>query len=104
MGSVYHLKDLGLEIPSGSHVLPAELVTALDEAAAIVAAAEAAAAHIRSDIQSLIETERARGYAEGLRQSQEEAAARLVEETALLQRNLASQEAELANLVIDCMR
>src|SRR5690606_18571218 len=102
--SVYHIKDLGLELSSGSHVLPTELVTALDDATTILAAAKAEADRICSKAQSIVETERARGYADGLRQAQEDAAARLFADTALLQNRLAHQEAELIDLVIDCMR
>lgn len=104
MGTLYRMKELELHLPAGSHVLPPELAVALAEANDIVAAAETEADRIRAEARAMVETERARGYAEGLRQSREEAAARLVSETALLQQSLAGLENELAGLVIDCMR
>lgn len=104
MDSFYRLKNLDFQLPTGSHILSVDAMAALMSATTLVSEAEASAAQIRENAQTVFTTERARGYAEGYRQAEIEAAALLFKENALLEKKLAQLEAELSALVVDCVR
>lgn len=74
MVAPYRLKQLGLDLPAGSHILPPEQARQLHDATELLDAAR------------------------------EEAARQLVRETELLQVRLEALEAELADVVVDCVR
>ncbi|WAJ30518.1 type III secretion system stator protein SctL [Antarcticirhabdus aurantiaca] len=100
----YRLKEHGLRLPAGAHVLPTEAVEALEAADALVRAAQARAAEIESGAQAAFEAERLRGYEEGLRMARLEAIERLLGETHLLDEKLAEIEAHLTEIVIAAVR
>jgi type III secretion protein L len=104
MVGVYRLKGMGYRVASGAHVVPAAAFEALETADRIVAAAEAEAARILGEAQAAHDAEMRRGHAEGLRQAQMEAIARLVGETAELDRGLAAAEGELTRLVVAAVK
>ena len=104
MVSFYRLKNLDFQLPTGSHILSADEMATLISASALISEAEASAAQIREDAQAVFTTERARGYAEGYRQAEIDAAAFLFSENALLAEKLTQLETDLSALVVDCVR
>lgn len=104
MVAPYRLKQLGLDLPAGSHILPPEQARQLHDATELLDAAREEAARLVEKATTVYEAEKARGYAEGLRRAGEEAARQLVRETELLQVRLEALEAELADVVVDCVR
>jgi type III secretion protein L len=104
MGGVYRLKQLDFVLPAASHILSYGEAEALQEATGILEAAEAEATRIRGDAKSVYKSERARGYAEGMHKADMEGLTRLIVETDLLGQRLTQLEAELAELVVACVR
>ncbi len=104
MAGYYQLKELGFRLEAGIHLLPRRMVGAMDEASALVEAARRQATEIVADAEQAFAREKARGYEEGRAQAGREAAARLLDENALLDLRLREIEDELAGIVIACVR
>jgi len=101
---LYRLKEIGVGLSAAVPVLKREDAAAVAQAEDIVAAAEARAAEIIRDAESIYAAEKARGYSEGKAEAAREALAATVAEQAALDAALARVEADLAALVIACLR
>ena len=104
MVGIYRLNPVGFRLAAGTHVLRAEDVAGIAAADQLMAVAEAEAARIVADAAAAHAAERARGYAEGLQAAQVDAVARLLEETADLDRSLAAVEGDLSRLVVAAVK
>jgi len=103
MAGYYRLKDLGASL-AGGRIIPAERFAALEEADGLVVAAEKRASEIVAAAVELQETEKRRGYEEGLKSAQLDAVSRLLAERREFDRSLADAEREIAALVVSCVR
>ena len=101
---IYRLQQLGFSLAAGSHILSADAAEELHDATSFLEVAESEAARLRQEAQIAYDIEKARGHAAGRREAEEQAAARLIEETSLLDQKVRSLEAGLVDLVVDCVR
>lgn len=104
MVGYYRLKEMGFRLASGAHILPREAFEPVEAATALVDEAQTVAAGIVEDARRIYEQERERGYREGLAMARLEAAGRLLEEGALLDRKLAEIEGGLTEIVVAGVR
>lgn len=104
MVQLYRLKEIGVGLSPAAPVLKGEDVAAVARAEDIVAAAEARAAEIIRESEAVYAAEKDRGYREGKAEAAKEALAAAVADQAALDAALARVEADLASLVISCMR
>ncbi|GGA64929.1 hypothetical protein GCM10011385_18410 [Nitratireductor aestuarii] len=100
----YRLRELGFSLAAGSHILSPDAAEELHEAASLLEVAEQQAARIMEEAEVAFDIQKARGHAEGRREAEEQAAARLIDETHLLAGRLQALETEVVNIVIDCVR
>jgi len=100
----YRLGELCFSLAAGSHILSPDAAEELHEAASLLEVAEQQAARIREEAEVAFDIQKARGHAEGRRVAEEQAAARLIDETHLLAGRLQALETEVVNIVIDCVR
>ena len=100
----YRLRELGFSLAAGSHILSPDAAEELHEAASLLEVAEQQAARIREEAEVAFDIQKARGHAEGRREAEEQAAARLIDETHLLAGRLQALETDVVNIVIDCVR
>jgi len=100
----YRLRELGFSLAAGSHILSPDAAEELHEAASLLEVAEQQAALIMEEAEVAFDIQKARGHAEGRREAEEQAAARLIDETHLLAGRLQALETEVVNIVIDCVR
>lgn len=96
----YRLGRLDFTLPAGAHVLPPEMVRALEGATALLEAAEDKAAAIIADAERVHREERERGHREGLAAARLDAFERLIGESAGLDAALQALEPELTLLVL----
>lgn len=104
MGSYYRLRELGFRLPAGAHVIKRSVFEPVEAAEALVQEAERHAANLAAGAEAAFEAEKQRGFREGMAMARVEAAARLVNESLLLDERLAAIEGELADLVVVAMR
>lgn len=104
MVGYYRLKELGVRLASGAHIIPAEDFCALEEAERLIRAAEDKSAAIVADAEQAYEQEKLRGYEDGLQKARLEAVERLIGEQQTLDKALQGIEQELAALVGSCVR
>jgi len=100
----YRLRELGFSLAAGSHILSPSAAEELHEATSVLEAAEQHASRLKQEAEVAYDIQKARGHAEGRLVAEEQAAARLIDETHLLARRLGSLEAELVDVVIECVR
>jgi len=100
----YRLRELGFSLAAGSHILSPDAAEELHEAASLLEVAEQQAARIMEEAEVAFDIQKARGHAEGRREAEEQAAARLIDETHLLAGRLQALETDVVNIVIDCVR
>lgn len=101
---IYRLQPLNFSLAAGSHILSPDAAAELHDATSVLEAAEREAARLRQQAEIAFDIEKARGHAEGRREAEEQAAARLVQETSLLERKLQAIEIELVDIVVGCVR
>lgn len=104
MVGYYRLKELGVRLAGGGHIIPAEEFAAVEESARLLGAAEEKSAEILADAVRIYEQEKIRGYEDGLQESRLAAVERLIGEQRALDKALQSMEHELAALVATCVR
>lgn len=104
MGGYYRLKDAGFRLASGAHILSKEEFEPVAAATALVDDARAVAAGIVEEARATFESEKRRGYEEGLARARLEAAERLLRENDLLDRKLAEIEDGLTDIVMAGVR
>ncbi|MDO1583183.1 type III secretion system stator protein SctL [Rhizobium oryzicola] len=104
MGPYYRLNTLGFRLPSGPHVIRRDAFEAVAASEALLQEADRRAAEIIAGAEAAFESEKRRGFEEGLRAARREAAARLFSENLILEQKLAAVETELADLVVAAMR
>lgn len=103
MVAYYRLKDFGFKLAAGGHVVPRSEFTPIEEANRLVTDAEATCHDMFAQAQRTYESEKQRGYEEGLQQAQLEAIRRVLAETAELNQGLLAVEHDLARLVAECV-
>ncbi|WP_226550558.1 type III secretion system stator protein SctL [Celeribacter naphthalenivorans] len=103
MSDVYRLNSLGLSIAAPDGILRAETLSEIAGAEALIRTAEAEAAAIRKAAEEVYESEKARGFAEGMAEAERQAAGRMVSEQQAIDRQLATMERDLGHLVHDCV-
>jgi type III secretion protein L len=101
---VYSPRALNLAVSTGDGVIKAQEMAVLDEAHAIVVAAEGKAAEVMQTAQVHYEQEKERGYLEGCALASKEAFARFLGEQAYFDKKLGDIERGLANVVKSCVR
>lgn len=104
MSDILRLRHFGLAIDAPDGVVKAAALDQIEGAEALVQASEAEAQRIRAEADAVFEVEKARGLAEGRAEAAREAAQRLIEETRVLDSQLARIETDLADLVTDSVR
>jgi type III secretion protein L len=104
MVGYYRLKELDFRLASGAHVLPKEAFEPVEAASALLERAREEAARIVEEARAEFQSERKRGYEEGLAQARLEAVGRLLEENNLLERKILGIERELTEVVVTCVR
>jgi type III secretion protein L len=104
MVSYYRLKELDFRLASGAHVLPRGAFEPVEAASALLERAREEATRIVEAARAEFQSERKRGYEEGLAQARLEAVGRLVEENNLLERKILGIEKELTEIVVAGIR
>ncbi|MGV8938762.1 MAG: type III secretion system stator protein SctL [Allorhizobium sp.] len=104
MGPYYRLSELGFKLPAGAHVIKRSAFEAIEASEALVLDAERQAASLVAGAEAAFEAEKQRGFQEGMAMARIEAAARLVNESLMLDERLAAIEGGLADLVVAAMR
>ncbi|WP_407048030.1 hypothetical protein [Methyloraptor flagellatus] len=104
MVGIYRLDGLGFTVASGTHVVPASRFAAVEEADAIVRAAEARAAKILADAEAVHKSERERGFAEGSAEARTQVMGLLLQEVAELDRGLDAVTSDLSKVAADAVR
>lgn len=103
MVAYYRLKELGFALAAGSHIVPRSQFAAVEEACDLLDQAEIARDDILRQAEQTYESEKQRGYEEGLAQARVEAIAQLIRETGDLDQGLRAVERDLAGLVAECV-
>jgi type III secretion protein L len=104
MVGYYRLNDFGFRLAAGAHVVPKADFTAIEEANALVAEAEARARAILAEAEAVYASEKQRGYDDGLKLAAAEAVERLLEENRVLEKGLTDLESDLTRLVTASVR
>lgn len=104
MVGYYRVSDLGFRVAPGSFVLPVEGFAPVAEASALIEAAQARAEEIVADAVEARETEKQRGFEEGLREARLAAIERMLRESVVLDARLRDVEKDLTGLVVACTR
>lgn len=104
MVDVYRLADLRLSIGSGNRIVKRRDMRAIEDATAIVAAAQERAREILAEAELEREEERRRGHAEGTEAAEREAFERILREHAQFDASLEKARGELTDLVVACTR
>ena len=102
--TIYQLSTLGLGLAVEDGIIPRDALEGIDAAGLIVERAQRQAEELREEARHAFAAEKTRGLAEGLAAAEEQAAARLLSEHALLDRTMIALESDLADLVLDVMR
>jgi type III secretion protein L len=100
----YRLREIGVRLASGAHIIPAADFAAIEEARSVVAAAEDRGREIVEGAKKICEEEKLRGYRDGQQQARLEAVERLLAEARTLDSGLQAVERDLAHLVEACVR
>lgn len=100
---IYRLVSLGLGLDSRDGIIPREVLEGIDASGLIIERAEQEAELLRVAAREIYNGEKARGLSEGQLEAQQQAAARLLSEHAMLDEMLGALEGELADLVLDVM-
>ena len=98
------LKKQGIEIDSSKRLVKADEVATFAGAAEIVAAAEAEAARIVEDAKAVYESERQRGYEQGLAEAKEAILAQKLDLVAESIDYMQSVESEMGRVVMKALR
>ena len=98
------LKKQGIEIDSAKRLVKADEVATFASAAEIVAAAEAEAARIVEDAKAVYESERQRGYEQGLAEAKEAILAQKLDLVAESIDYMQSVESEMGGVVMKALR
>ena len=104
MVGYYRLKDIGVRLEPGVHIVPAQDFTAVEEANRVLEAAEERASAIVEDARRVYAEEKIRGYDDGRADAQLDAFERLLAEQRTLDTALQGVENDLARLVETCVR
>lgn len=99
MSAFYRLSSLGLGVASADGIIKRPDAEAMSSADLVLAESQRAAETTRSEAQAVYESEKQRGYADGLAEAARENAARLLQENLQLDTHLAQLEVDLARLV-----
>lgn len=98
------VEAFGMRWDGRPRIIKAEALSAVEAAAAIIRAAEARAAEILRDAETVHAERRRQGYEEGRAEAEREALARLATETAALDARYARLEHDLGELLAGVMR
>ena len=98
------LKKQGIEINSAKRLVKADEVATFANAAEIVAAAESEAARIVEDAKAVFESERKRGYEQGLAEAKERILAQKIDLVAESIDYMQSVESEMGGVVMKALR
>jgi type III secretion protein L len=99
----YRLRDFGFALAAGGYVVPRSEFTAIEEATALLEQAEATCAEIVEQARETYESEKRRGYEEGLASARVEVISQLLRESSELDRGLRAVERDLAAIVAECV-
>ncbi|GJD91454.1 Yop proteins translocation protein L [Methylobacterium hispanicum] len=104
MVAYYRLSELGYRLAPGLQVLPPEAFEPVPAATALLRDAEARAAAIVAEAEQEYARRSAQGYADGLARAELESVERLLREGVQLDAGLKAAEAEMARIVMACVR
>ncbi len=104
MPSLYRLKDLGVALAPGTRVIKAAEFNDVDVAEQIIKSAQEQAEQIVQKAERIYEDQKQQGYRDGVKQAQTEAAERLLNEHALLDRHLCNLENEVVTVTTTLLR
>lgn len=104
MVAYYRLSELGYRLAPGIQILPPEAFAPIPAATALLRDAEARAAAIVAEAEAEYRRRSQAGYEEGLARARLEAVERLLREEGALDAGLRAVEAEMARVVMACIR
>lgn len=104
MVAYYRLSELGYRLAPGMQILPPEAFAPISAATTLLRDAEARAAAIVAEAEDAYRRRSQAGYEEGLARARLEAVERLLREEGALDAGLRAVEAEMARVVMTCMR
>ncbi len=102
--SIYLLKDLDHKLAQGTAVIKRDDFSKVEHANELVRNAEIRAAEIIADAERHFQSEKKRGFTEGMEQSNRDAFERLLNEQLALDKKLSIIEGSLSSLVNACVR
>jgi type III secretion protein L len=100
----YRLNDLGFKLAAGAYVVPRAEFAAVEGANALLREAKATCEQIVDEAKLAYESEKRRGYEEGLAEGRIAWIGQLLEESRELDQGLVAMEHNLTRLVAQCVR
>ncbi|WP_068310265.1 FliH/SctL family protein [Polycladidibacter hongkongensis] len=104
MAKLYRLKEMGVQLEAGVHILKAAELTPLETAEHIIAQAQAEADRIIAEAGQVFADQKQRGYADGRQLAEQEAAQRMVQEHAALDQQLQEIEHDIVTAMVSMLR